>query len=251
MNPRDVIALKPCPFCGGEADHIEGSRIVECVTCHGGFYEGSEAEAIAAWNRRAEPASGHTIVGPADMEAEDLDSRMKAAGMIPLSDLLAGNTPLEKWMAHTSVRDLDTFEAWLMMKHREFMTMRMGYELGDKDQSDELFEWVFAHSAAFGEVVSNFRAMKERSAAAPKPAALTQEKTAEGGEVMSFEWVRKNYNVPAKRGGRIEYTGGRKPELGTITSASGGRLNIRLDSAKRSVPFHPTWELRYLEGDTQ
>lgn len=104
-----------------------------------------------------------------------LDERMKAAGMIPLSDLLAGNTPLERWMPHTSVRDLDSFERWLMRKHREYMTMRMGYELGDKGKGDELFEWILAHAGAFSEVVSNFRAMKER-AAPPAAEAVNAER---------------------------------------------------------------------------
>jgi len=102
-------------------------------------------------------------------EEQDLDSRMKAAGMIPLSDLLAGNTPLEKWMAHTSVCDLDTFEEWLMRRYREYMQMRMGYELGDENKSDELYEWVFAHAGAFGDVVANFRQMKARSEASRAP----------------------------------------------------------------------------------
>ncbi|WP_113154905.1 hypothetical protein [Nitratireductor sp. OM-1] len=103
-----------------------------------------------------------------------LDQRMKAAGMIPLSDLLSGNTPLEKWMAHTGVCDLDTFEQWLLIRYREFMTMKVAYELGDKDEADELYEWVLAHAGAFGEVVSNFRAMKEFLPASPVP-ALTDE----------------------------------------------------------------------------
>lgn len=59
-------------------------------------------------------------------------------------------------------------------------------------------------------------------------------------------WIRKNYRVPAKRGGRVEYTGDGKPELGTIRSASGGYLNIQLDGVKHTMPFHPTWELNYL-----
>ena len=65
---------------------------------------------------------------------------------------------------------------------------------------------------------------------------------------MSFDYIRKYYSVPARRGGRVEYTGEGKPELGTIVSASGGHLNIRLDSAKHAMPFHPTWELRYLDA---
>lgn len=67
---------------------------------------------------------------------------------------------------------------------------------------------------------------------------------------MTMEWVRKNYKVPAKRGGRVEYTGDGKPELGTITSANNGRINIRLDRFKHAMPFHPTWKLRYLDGES-
>jgi hypothetical protein len=102
---------------------------------------------------------------PASAEpVASLDERMKAAGMIPLSDLLAGNTALKPWMAHTGVKDLESFEEWLAMRHREFMTMRVQYELGDKDKTDELYEWVYAHAAALDEVMANLRAAKERSA---------------------------------------------------------------------------------------
>lgn len=64
---------------------------------------------------------------------------------------------------------------------------------------------------------------------------------------MSIEYIRKTYGVPAKRGGRVEYTGGTMPELGTIRSASGGHLNIQIDGRKDARPFHPTWKLRYLD----
>jgi hypothetical protein len=62
----------------------------------------------------------------------------------------------------------------------------------------------------------------------------------------SMAWVRKTYRVPARRGGRVAYTGCGKPELGTIRSASGGRLNIQLDGVNHTMPFHPTWKLDYL-----
>lgn len=64
---------------------------------------------------------------------------------------------------------------------------------------------------------------------------------------MSFDYIRKYYSVPARRGCRVEYTGDSKVELGTIVSASGGHLNIRLDGVKHAMPFHPTWKLRYLD----
>lgn len=65
---------------------------------------------------------------------------------------------------------------------------------------------------------------------------------------MSFDYIRSAYNVPAKLGGRVRYTGGIAAQLGTITGASGGHLSIRLDGQKHANPFHPTWELEYLSA---
>lgn len=65
----------------------------------------------------------------------------------------------------------------------------------------------------------------------------------------SMEYVRRSYRVPAKRGGRVVYTGEGSPKLGTIRSSSNGRLNIQLDGETRARKFHPTWELKYLETE--
>ncbi|TIN80749.1 hypothetical protein [Mesorhizobium sp.] len=108
------------------------------------------------------------------MEAEavkTLDERMIAAGMIPLSKLLSGDTPLGKWEAHTGIRTLAHFEEWLLRRHTEFMRMRAAYVLGDKDEADELYEWVLAHSGALSEVVANFRAA---TASPPKPEGIVE-----------------------------------------------------------------------------
>ena len=70
---------------------------------------------------------------------------------------------------------------------------------------------------------------------------------------MSLDYIRKTYGVPAKRLGRVEYTGGKEPRSGTITGAAGGSLKVRMDGHRHSAKYHPTWELRYLpheEGTT-
>lgn len=81
--------LKPCPFCGGEAEsdfQFMGRSertvwIIECVSCKASVgVHGTTAEAIAAWNRRAHPEgevrealeeTGIGEVPPEDWEPRD------------------------------------------------------------------------------------------------------------------------------------------------------------------------------------
>lgn len=63
--------------------------------------------------------------------------------------------------------------------------------------------------------------------------------------MSGMAWIRKTYGVPAKRGMRVLYTGCGRHEYGTITSAQGGCLRVKLDGRKHSDIFHPTWELTY------
>lgn len=68
---------------------------------------------------------------------------------------------------------------------------------------------------------------------------------------MSLDYIRTTYAVPAKKGGRVRYTGDKGPKgkgarEGTITGASGAHLRIRMDGDSFAQPYHPTWELEYL-----
>lgn len=85
----------------------------------------------------------------------DIDERMKAAGMMPVSEMLE-RSPLGVFSAHTGVTDLDSFERWLQMRREEFLRMQARMTL-DGEEKDELFEWVVAHNAVLGEVTANFR----------------------------------------------------------------------------------------------
>ncbi len=57
-----------------------------------------------------------------------------------------------------------------------------------------------------------------------------------------MDYIRRYYNVPAKRGSRVRFKG----KLGTITGSRYAYLRIRLDSEKSSRLYHPTWEIEYL-----
>lgn len=63
---------------------------------------------------------------------------------------------------------------------------------------------------------------------------------------MSFEYIRRYYEVPAKRGGRVEWTTSKGVRTGTITSAT-NYVYVRFDDATHAVPIHPQETgLRYL-----
>jgi len=85
----------------------------------------------------------------------DLDKRMAGAGMTPVSQMLEQSS-LGKFNAHAGVTDLDKFEEWIQMRRKEFLRLQAKMTL-DKEEKDELFEWVVAHNAVLGEVMANFR----------------------------------------------------------------------------------------------
>ena len=59
-----------------------------------------------------------------------------------------------------------------------------------------------------------------------------------------MDWIRKNYNVPARLGGKVKFKG--KP--GTIKGTQNQYLLIQLDGESSKLPYHPTWEMEYLEA---
>lgn len=60
-------------------------------------------------------------------------------------------------------------------------------------------------------------------------------------------YIRRMYSVPAKRGGRVEYLASDGERMrGVIVGTKGALLRVRLDGARRSGLYHPTWHLVYL-----
>jgi hypothetical protein len=65
---------------------------------------------------------------------------------------------------------------------------------------------------------------------------------------MSMEYIRRTYNVPAKRGVRIRFRG---TQEGVIVSSRNAYLLVRFkDEQGKPMPLqnlHPTWEVEYLQ----
>jgi hypothetical protein len=61
-------------------------------------------------------------------------------------------------------------------------------------------------------------------------------------QMMNYEHIRARYNVPARRGARVEFQG----QLGTVTSTSSAAVRVRMDGMTRSQPFAPD-ELHWLD----
>lgn len=91
------------------------------------------------------------------MDDASLNARLKAKGMFTVDEMM-GETPLSRWEIHSGMDSLEFFSEWLDRKTEEYLRMRLAYELGDKDKSDELYEWVLAHSAVFQSIRTNFKA---------------------------------------------------------------------------------------------
>lgn len=63
---------------------------------------------------------------------------------------------------------------------------------------------------------------------------------------MSMDYIRRTYGVPAKRGGRIAFTGATKAAQGVIVGSRGAHLRVRMDDSGLTHSLHPTWMLVYL-----
>lgn len=100
--------LKPCPFCGGVADHMPdsyGEFLTECRRCQaqGPCDQPTPEEAIAAWNRRtgvsAETASRalRALCFTRDYVGEDTLPAIKGWEWYDAGKLLAEAIPEDRW----------------------------------------------------------------------------------------------------------------------------------------------------------
>ena len=58
---------------------------------------------------------------------------------------------------------------------------------------------------------------------------------------MTMQYIRKAYDVPAKRGMRVTVNG----QPGTIAGSDGQYIKVRYDGDKFTRRCHPTWHVEY------
>jgi hypothetical protein len=65
---------------------------------------------------------------------------------------------------------------------------------------------------------------------------------------MSFDYIRKAYGVPARRGGRIKFSPcpGIVKE-GFVVASAGSRIRVRFTDMRRTVVLHPVDAVEYLD----
>lgn len=88
---------------------------------------------------------------------EILDTKLRAAGMLTVAEMLNGG-PLDGFIKHASVVDAPSLLRWVEMRRAEFIRQIALYEIGERDTGDELYEWILAHCSAFTELHINMKA---------------------------------------------------------------------------------------------
>jgi hypothetical protein len=69
-----ALELKCCPFCAGEAEIVSVTQhrhYVRCMCCEQQFEHGTEASAVAAWNRRAPAPHTFTASTPGALGSDN------------------------------------------------------------------------------------------------------------------------------------------------------------------------------------
>lgn len=92
------------------------------------------------------------------MNNEDLNKKLKENGMFSIEEMLSKESNyLDTFTARTSVVDLESFEDWLYKRYKQILLQRISYELGEKNQDDEMYEWILSFSGVLREVISNWK----------------------------------------------------------------------------------------------
>lgn len=93
------------------------------------------------------------------MDDQELNEKLKARGMLTVEEILEGNL-MGIFSTHVGVTDYESLCEWVYKEHENYLRMRLKYEVGDKEK-DDLYEWIFAHSAVFGTIADHMRKIEK------------------------------------------------------------------------------------------
>lgn len=83
----------------------------------------------------------------------DIEEEMKKAGMLPLDDILSGDSS-SKYETHIGVTSIEYFSDWLTRKREEYIRLRIKHEF---KKNDDLYDFVLGKASAYNEIWLNFR----------------------------------------------------------------------------------------------
>lgn len=160
VKAKELIAkLSASPFLSVQgAVNIDAIvQPLEDIHAPGGLCRWTDVATAIGEVRRSLSALEPSAARELALEEGDLNARLKAKGMYSIDEMMGG-LPLDKWRVHSGMTDLKFFGEWLERKAREYLIMKAAYDVGRKDEGDDLYEWVLAHYGAFHDVLVNFRA---------------------------------------------------------------------------------------------
>lgn len=153
--PTSVVNAEPVSFDAlrDAVAEVSGAPAMEWSD----IYKGHQAVPFINFNSLARIVDKFRTAPPAPVSVPDnIDARMKNAGMLSATEIIAGQ-PIDAFMKHAGVVDLASLLKWAEMRRAEFLRMQAKYVLGDNPK-DDMYEWVISHVAAFSELHVNIRA---------------------------------------------------------------------------------------------
>lgn len=96
----------------------------------------------------------------------DINEALIARGMYTVAELLNGELPTDSYKISRDVTDYDSFTAWLEAQLKQYTIMRLKYETGFEKQ-DDMYEWVFSHSAVYKDVILNWKNIHNKTKQSP------------------------------------------------------------------------------------
>jgi hypothetical protein len=124
--------LKPCPFCESKKiEHLTvfelGHAVVECLDCHVRLERSRDVEAIAAWNRRAQPENPPLILEQLrKMDGETVWLTFPNSERQPCGAIISKDERSERWFVYSSSRGTwayiwvcDYGKTWLAYRYKK------------------------------------------------------------------------------------------------------------------------------------